>query len=105
MGLFDTAFGKDGTAVQLKVGPCLMNDYYEGESVRGEISDGIYYGYEGVVVIEGGIVLSVTEEPPQVLPALPSYNKWGGAYDPAADALDASNPIAQALQAYRKAGR
>lgn len=99
MGLYDTAINKEETiGVQLKAGPCEMRDYVEGDSVDGAFADGIYYGYEGVVVIKDGIIRSVTAEAPKDLPQLPSFNKWGGSFDPKTDSLDNDNPLSQALK-------
>lgn len=106
MGLFDTALNKARTiGVQLKAGECSMYNYVEGESVEGSIADGVYYGYEGVVVIEGGIVKSVTEEAPEPLPNLPTYNKWGGAFDPKTESMEDASPVFQAIKALRASGK
>jgi len=47
MGMYDTYEG-----VQLKAGPCSMNNYEMGDRV--ELHDGLYIGYEGVIVVGDG---------------------------------------------------
>lgn len=49
MGAYDT-YGEQG--IQIKIGECDGRHYRVGESVL--IPDGIYLGYEGVVVIQDG---------------------------------------------------
>ena len=49
MGSYDT-YGK--RKVQLKIGECISAHYSLGEKVK--ISDGVYVGHEGVVVVKGG---------------------------------------------------
>lgn len=52
MGVYDE-YGKD-PCVQLKVGPCAMMRYRAGGSV--EIPDGLYVGWGGFVLVEGGVL-------------------------------------------------
>ena len=69
MGTYDEFISDDEKiCVQLKVGECQCNLYKEGDKVN--ISDGIYLGYEGVVVIKEGKVIGVFGEG-QV------FDKWG----------------------------
>lgn len=101
MGIYDIFRNAEGTIfVQLKVGECLMHVFAVGDNVS--IGDGVYYGYEGVVVILDGKVESVTEKAPIDVPArLGHYTKWGGIFDASWD-LDEHNPIAQAMARYRE---
>lgn len=108
MGLYDTFVSKDEKVwVQLKNGECLMHTYAEGDVVDpGEFPDAFYYSPEGVVVIRGGKVESVTEEAPVQDPArvLPCLTKWGGLFSPeTGDSLSAHNPIAQGMRAMGEA--
>jgi hypothetical protein len=66
MGMYDT-FGKEG--IQLKNGLCEMDHYSEGDQVPG-LTDGIYIGLEGAVVIRRGRVVCT-------FPIEFVYNKWG----------------------------
>jgi hypothetical protein len=54
MGMFDT-YGH----VQLKVGPCELVNYEIGDNVS--ISDGLYIGYGGFVLIKNGKLLATEE--------------------------------------------
>lgn len=54
MGVYDT-FGE--LDIQLKVGPCMMAEYAIGDLVEG-ITDGVYVGHDGVVVIKDGIFVA-----------------------------------------------
>lgn len=84
MGCYD-CYGDNRNAktgenfVQLKNGPCILHCYDIGDEV--EIADGVYVGYEGVVVIHDKKVLRVDK----VL-----IDKWGGSILPE-DILD--NPL------------
>ena len=85
MGMFDTFVSKDGLLeVQLKNGPCLLNNYEEGGSVDGDYADAVYYAPEGVVVVRNGVVESVTHLDVQLKAddPLPRLTKWGDAYSP-----------------------
>lgn len=103
MGVYDTFHNADDTiAVQLKVGPNILDDYSPGDRVHPEFYDGIYFGHEGVVVIKDKVVVSVTSEPPQDAPKdLPMYTKWGGPFNPETDKLNDYNPIAIAVEALK----
>lgn len=68
MGVYD-CYGKDG--VQLKIGPCELKQYNEGDKV--DITDGIYIANEGVVIIHDGKLLATYE----IL-----YDKYGGILEP-----------------------
>jgi len=83
MGVFDT-YGKRG--VQLKLGDPSLNWFKEGEEVN--ISDGIYLGYEGAVVIINGKLAKVFNY---------LKDKWGGRIK-IKDVLDPINPISQAIK-------
>lgn len=83
MGMYDT-FG----ATQLKVGDCDMAHYDVGDEVT--MADGVYVGYEGIVVIKDGVF--VAEVGKNEL-----FNKWGG---PLEIDLDEANPVAQAIAEY-----
>jgi len=54
MGVYDH-YGEE--AVQLKVGPCELKQYNVGDKV--DIRDGVYIGWEGIVVIHEGKLLHV----------------------------------------------
>jgi len=66
MGVYDTYNG-----IQLKVGPCLCEDYELADNVP--IEDGIYVGHGGFVVIISGILHATFD-------ALTT--KWGGVITP-----------------------
>jgi len=78
MGVYDI-YGE--AEAQLKVGPCILKKYKEGDIVR--IRDGAYIAYEGIVVIKNGIFVGLFED---------VYNKWGGKMIPS-DIIDPQNPI------------
>lgn len=86
MGVFDTFHDRDGKiAVQLKAGHQLYEEFTEGNRADG-YEDGVYHGFEGVVVIRDGMVSVVRETTPENLPEdLPHFTKWGGLYHPDAD--------------------
>lgn len=75
--MFDTFVNKDDSEqVQLKVGPCILNTYYEGECT--EVSDGVYIAPDGVGVIRHGRVEQVTQDRNSVdVNGLPIFSKWG----------------------------
>lgn len=85
MGIYNT-FGS--LEVQLKI--------MEGESDLKEIGDevnepdGIYVGYEGCVVIQGGKFIAEFSC---------LYDKWGGEIN-AQKLLDDENPLSQAIKLY-----
>jgi len=89
MGMYDEFVSEDGKVrVQLKVGAC-MYEYKVGDSVDDGVDyldDGVYYGWEGVVVIYQRKVWSVSETMPEKLPAeLPHRTKWGQPCKPGTD--------------------
>jgi hypothetical protein len=65
MGLYDT-YGDD-QEIQLKVGNPDMHHYKVGDIV--EIPDGVYVGWEGVVIISGSKLVASSSK---------IFNKWGG---------------------------
>jgi len=77
--------------MQMKIGDVQMNTYKVGDSV--DISDGVYVGYEGVVVIKDSVFVAFFEE---------MLDKWGGELDLNA-VLQPSNPVSQALDNYKDA--
>jgi hypothetical protein len=80
MGMFDEFFSVDGSlSVQLKNGDCTMGRYTIGDACP--LADGCYHGYEGVVAVRYGVVLSVTAKSPDGID-LPHFTKWGDRYDP-----------------------
>jgi len=84
MGCYNTYGG-----VQLKVEPeedLLLTDYKVGRKVP--ISDGVYVGQEGVVVVTGGRLTAV-------FPVL--HDKWGGDILPL-DVVNPRNPVKQAAE-------
>jgi hypothetical protein len=98
MGMFDSYVNEDESLeVQLKNGECLMNAYRVGDTC--DLSDAFYYGNEGVVVVRGGKVASVTEVPPEN-DGLPCFTKWGDRFEPhGAETLADHNPIARGVAA------
>ncbi len=89
MGTYDNFLSDDEKiCVQLKIGECLLKDYKAGDEVN--ISNGIYMGYEGVVVIKDRKVVGVFGEG-QV------FDKWGGPFD-FNDAINELNPLKQVLE-------
>lgn len=104
MGMFDTFVSLDGTVqIQLKVGPCLMHEFTEGETISSrDFPDAVYYAPDGVVVIEGGQVKRVAEgRPTDVPPHLPAITKWGGAFNRAAD-IQNYHPFRDVMAAHRR---
>ncbi len=81
MGMYDEYAG-----VQLKVGPCTLREYKMGEPVG--IHDGVYVGYEGIVVVHEGILVAVHKN---------IYDKWGGIVS-TSDILNAGSPLVQKLK-------
>lgn len=81
MGTYDTYAG-----VQLKIGPCILNDYEIGEEVP--IDDGIYYAAnDGFIVIHDGVLIMCTEY---------ITDKYGNELLP--NKLIDNNPIVTALE-------
>ena len=80
MGMYDY-FGD----VQLKVGDCCMNNYKIGDAVP--IADGVYVGYEGVVVIQTGLFIAFH-------PKL--KDKWGNEID-MENTMKLNNPLYKVL--------
>lgn len=65
MGLYDTYAG-----VQIKIGDVDMRDFEIGDT-NVSLSDGIYFGYEGAIVIyKNELIAQFTNEQ--------FFNKWGG---------------------------
>jgi hypothetical protein len=77
MGCYDT-FGTLG--IQLKNGECVLNEFSIGDKVN--LSDGIYVGFGGFVVIYNGIF--VAEIPGDTI-----IDKWG---QPIQVNIDERNP-------------
>ena len=97
MGCFDSFLNADETVeVQLKNGDCLLDVFKVGDACR--LPDAFYYGLEGVVVVRGGKVESVTKEPPQN-DGLSCFTKWGEPFDPrGSKTLADHNPIARSFR-------
>lgn len=70
--------------IQIKVNPSGKT-YKLGDKV--EIDDGVYLGYEGVIVILGGQFIAKVD----VL-----YDKWGGVIEPNS-IIDRYNPVQQEI--------
>lgn len=88
MGLYDM-FGKQ--MIQLKVGNCGSNCYKVGDRVK-NVSDGVYVGYEGVVVIlKHKVVATFTY----------LMEKWGGHID-LHKLMDEYTPMAKVVEDVRK---
>lgn len=97
MGCYDTFIGKQG-AVQLKCGPCDMRNYQIDDNVGSEYADGLYVGYEGIVVIVDGRFVALF--PSQLT------DKWGGIIEINLNQeLDARNPIRTALDLSETGGQ
>jgi len=88
MGLYDT-FGPEG--IQIKAGLCDMNHYNVGDKVEA-LKDGIYIGYEGIVVIQKEKVVAIFETDN-------IFDKWGGHLD---IDLGEKNPISNAVREIEK---
>lgn len=84
MGVYDT-YGEQG--IQLKCGcdPMDPKDYKVGDETA--LCDGVYIGYEGVVVIDDGKVSRIFTS---------LTDKWGGEINPE-KIIEDKNPVAQAL--------
>lgn len=81
MGLYDVY-----SDVQLKVGPCVCETYEIGDKVP--IADGVYVGYEGLVVVIGGYFVAVFEK---------LTTKWGFELTPGV-LLEGRNPIIEGMK-------
>ncbi len=87
MSVYDE-YGKLG--IQLKVGPCCLAQYEIDDEV--EISDGIYAGHAGLVVIVNGIFVAEFEY---------ITTKWGD-YISMPAILDPYHPVLQAVNEFEK---
>ena len=74
--------------VQLKVGPCELNQYEPGDRVP--IADGAYLGYEGIIVVKRGVFVVYVKH---------LFNKWGEKLR-IADILRQHNPIHQVIKEF-----
>lgn len=81
MGVYDT-YGN----IQLKVGPCGLNEYRIGNKVP--IDDGIYIAYGGAIVVKDGKLVAEFQK---------VYDKWGHPLD-MSSVLDCNNAVVQALK-------
>ena len=81
MGSYDMFEG-----IQLKAGLCEMHYYRKGDTVP--LPDGVYVGYEGVVVILGGCLVTTFET---------LTDKYGSPYD-LYELVNQVNPVAQAVK-------
>ena len=90
MGLYDT-YGN----VQIKTGLLgnEMRDFKIGDKVS--LSDGVYVGYESVIVILNSIFIAEF---------FYLLDKYGGIIETKA-MIDSVNPIAQAIKSYEKGGK
>lgn len=77
MGMFDSFYTKDGREVQLKAGPCLLEEYRIGDSC--DLSDGIYHALDNdLVIIYSGSVYDVGDQSEVSMPCnLSHFTKWG----------------------------
>ena len=68
MGLYNTFWNKNQQQdIQLKVGNDLcLRDFYIGDKV--DILDGVYFAYEGIVIIQDGVYVACVHN---------TYDKWG----------------------------
>ena len=82
MGVYDT-YGE----VQLKVGPCILDEYNVGDKVH--IPDGIYVGHEGFVVIRSGVFVTEFDR---------LTTKWGDYLSPK-DVLISIDPFVRLAKA------
>lgn len=82
MGIYDTY-----DDAQIKVGDIYFSHFEVGDKV--EISDGLYFAYEGVVVIIGG-KFAAKFDYERV------WDKWGGVVD-IHDVFHQNNPIVHAV--------
>lgn len=86
---------KHDMIVQLKVGNFSKTNNYEiGDSVKdNSIEDGIYIGYEGIVVIENSIVIVISKN---------LFTKWGDkvSLNELEKWLDKFNPFIKAIAEY-----
>lgn len=76
MGMFDNFDG-----IQIKAGPCEMLHFDIGD--KAPIADGVYVGYEGVVVIKGGVFVAAFDN---------LFDKWGDVVD-THEILNSLNPL------------
>lgn len=83
MGVYD-CYGD----AQLKIGPCILKQYNEGDKVP--IYDGVYIAYEGAVVIKDGVFVGLFEN---------IYNKWGGTIK-TSQVLNPNNPVLRTIQSF-----
>jgi hypothetical protein len=86
MGIYDT-FGKRN--IQLKRGIVGMNHYNVGDTV--DLPNGIYIGYEGVVVIEDKCFIMECDI---------MFTKWGAPILPK-DVIDEENPVNIAIKEFQ----
>ena len=97
---YDTFISRNGSlSIQLKVGDCACRTYIEGSRVNpSEFADAVYHSPEGIVVISGSVVRSVTRKvPDSVPPGMLSFTKWGDVFNPKTDSLDDYHPVKQVL--------
>lgn len=97
MGSYDS-FVKKELIVQLKVGPCMSLICKEGDKTS--VDDGVYQGYEGVVVIVGKKVVYIGEKLNDDYPSLKRYDKWGNILDEK-DPFK-NNPVEIAMRKYQR---
>ncbi len=105
MGTYDTFISRDGKlAIQLKVGHSRCRGFIVGSVVDpSEFPDAAYHSPEGVVVIDGGVVRSVTQKmPDSVPPGALHMTKWGDAFNPKTESLDSYHPMKNLLDQYHE---
>jgi len=90
MGVYDEYEG-----IQIKAGDCEMKSYKVGGETN--LPDGVYIGYEGIVVIVDGVF---------VKSFLYLFDKWGGVIEPDT-VINPYNPITQVIKkiAKKKGGK
>jgi len=77
--------------IQLKIGYPIMREYEVGDKVP--LSDGVYLGYEGIVVVVGGVFVAEFKTH--------LFSKWGNEID-YKKVLDDLSPVIQAIREENK---
>jgi hypothetical protein len=79
MGVYNI-YGKK--RIQIKIGDLIMQRFNRGDKV--DIPDGVYIGYEGVIVVSGGIFVAEFDH---------LTDKWGVKIDIADGYFTDRNPV------------
>lgn len=92
MGCYDSYYSEETGEVQIKAGERLMREYVEGSQC--DLQDGIYVGYEGVVVVKRGRVVAVTKR---------IFDKWGGDIcEKVLEIISSKNPGVEVMKEFEK---